>query len=362
MNPKETIDSHLREWQTTLRRLQPYSTWRAVCLGVTSSLIISTVVILGNLSPVDHRPEPGFHTTYLCICNLLLFLLLYIFNFWMARRQLQSKWIMALGLAGSLAIAALFGTLAYLTEKHLYQTAFYPLAIFIIVDGTMAVIVYLICLLLNNITVHQQTLIENEHLQSENLRIQHETLVQQISPHFLFNSLNTLDALIGTDDQRAHHYLQQLANSFRYTMQHNKVVTLRDEMEFAHAYIYMMQIRYGQALRIQENIDPTLLDSLVAPISIQMLIENAIKHNIVSSRHPLTITIATHTPAAPGQPHTVAVANHRQPKADHDTSSGIGLPNLSHRYRLLFDSDITVTETPETFTVQIPLQPNTIEN
>ncbi len=96
---------------------------------------------------------------------------------------------------------------------------------------------------------------ENQHLVFENLQNRYNALKNQTDPHFLFNSLNTLNGLIGYDDQRASDYLEQLSNVFRYTMQNKEVSKLSDELEFAEAYIYMMKIRYNDGLDVQISIE-----------------------------------------------------------------------------------------------------------
>lgn len=339
----------VREWKRTMNRMQPYRVQRAIWLAIVSATLISLVMILGAEQPTTHVLQPNFHLGYTIVDNLLLFTLLYTYNFWIIRLGLRRWRLATLGLAGSLAISALFSHLSYLVEQGIYGSAFNPLVINIIIDSTAALIAYLISLLLTNITEYQQTLIENEHLQAENMRIHHQTLEQQLSPHFLFNSLNTLDGLIGIDDSRAHKYLQQLATTFRYTLQKQRDVTLGDELAFTHAYIYMMQIRYGEALSIEEHIDPALLDRHLPPISLQLLVENAIKHNVITVRHPLSITIETPTA------HCLRVTNPLQPKADQDPSEGIGLSNLNQRYQLLYGKHIDIDGSKDSFSVAIPL-------
>lgn len=191
--------------------------------------------------------------------------------------------------------------------------------------------------------------IENEHLRAENLLIRYQSLENQVNPHFLFNSLNTLDGLIGLEDEKAHQYLHQLAVSYRYIMRQAKHVTLREELEFAQSYIDMMGIRYGDNLKGVQQIAPQCLDKLVVPISLQLLIENAIKHNVISNHHPLTIHLATSGDNA------LVVSNSLQPKNDQVQSEGIGLDNLNQRYMLLFEREITIRQTASEFAVEIPL-------
>ena len=347
----------LREWISTIHSIQLYRNTRALWLALASALILSVVMVLGAYSPVTHTLDPTFHIPFILLANILLFVPLYLYNFWLIRCGLKSSALMVSCLAGSLAIAALFTLLSFFTETIIYGTGntSNTFAITLIANAASALVSSLISLLLNNVTRQQQLILENEHLQSENILTRYQTLQQQISPHFLFNSLNTLDGLIGTDDNNAHNYLQQLAATFRYSMQDTKEVTLEQELAFTHSYIYMMQIRHGNNLYIDENISPQYLPLHMPPISLQLLVENAIKHNVISQRHPLTVTIHTIEPT-PQSPHPLLrVTNPLQPKTDSESGNTIGLSNLSLRYELLYHTSIAITQTDTHFTVDIPL-------
>ena len=331
--------------------IQPYRLPRALWIALASAAILSIVMVLGATSRTNLQIEPHFNTLYVCIANLFIFLILYPLNFWILRFSLKTSHRVALCLIASLSLATIFTLASYQIEILLDPNGFTsnPFHLNLIANLAAGLISFLVSILINNITEHQRILLENQQLQSENLLIRHQTLQQQLSPHFLFNSLNTLDGLIGTDDPSAHQYLPQLAATFRYSMQKQTEVTLADELEFTQSYIYMMQIRHGNNLHVLQHIDNDLLSTHVVPISLQLLVENAIKHNIVSQRYPLTISIST-------TPHrTLIVSNPLRPKADSQTTGGTGLTNLAQRYRLLCQKDIKITRDDTTFTVEIPL-------
>lgn len=341
----------VRDWVHTMHRLQPYGSVRALWLAFASAVILSAVMTVGAVDPSTRHIAPNLHLPYVAIANLILFLALYFFNFFIIRCGLKGAALTLTGLAGSLLISTLFAPLQWSLEKIICGLAFNSFILTLIIDNTAALISYLVSLLLNNVTTRQQTLLQNEHLLTENMSIRYETLVQQVSPHFLFNSLNTLDGLIGIDDHSAHRYLRSLADTFRYILQQHDTVTLADELQFTRNYIAMMQMRYGDgALRVEEAIDPTLLNCLLPPISLQLVVENAVKHNIATNRHPLTISISSN----PDSP-CITVSNPKQPKADSGSSNGIGLANLSGRFKLLFHTDISISDSPDQFTVQLPL-------
>lgn len=206
------------------------------------------------------------------------------------------------------------------------------------------------CCLIHLSRKSRRVLLENEQLHTENLVHQYEALKNQLNPHMLFNSLNTLDSLIGEDTAKAHDYLQKLSRVLRYTLRvnENPLVTLQEEMECAQAYIYLLQMRYEGNLYFEIQTEADTLQRRLPPMSVQMLVENAVKHNEISRRHPLTIRIV-----ASGN--CVTVDNPIQPKRTSGETTRIGLSNLSNRYRLLFHHDIEIKENNGHFIVTLPL-------
>ena len=144
-------------------------------------------------------------------------------------------------------------------------------------DLIIVIIVLLSTYLLNSIFEHQITLIENEKLIAENIRIRYEVLKNQVDPHFLFNSLNTLDGLIAIDTERAHEYVQNLSSVFRYTIGNKEIMHLEEELHFTESYAGLMKIRYGENLQIQYAIDHKYKTFYIMPISLQLLVEKCNK-------------------------------------------------------------------------------------
>ena len=189
-----------------------------------------------------------------------------------------------------------------------------------------------------------------EQLQAENLRNQYEVLKNQLNPHMLFNSLNTLRSLVRENQDKAQDYIQELSRVLRYTLQSNEsqCVSLREEMEFVSAYIFLLKMRFENNLQFDTQISNAYEEYLLPPMAVQVLIENAVKHNEISNRKPLTIHITTDDNG------NLSISNDIQPKWTATSGTGIGLANLAKRYRLLFKRDIQITEDRE-FTVCIPL-------
>jgi len=195
----------------------------------------------------------------------------------------------------------------------------------------------------------QKAQLEIARISQENLEARLFSLQQQISPHFLFNSLTTLRSL--APDTATKLYVEQLAAVYRYILATNdaKLATLEAELEFTRAYVYILQERFESGLRITINIENHLLLRRIPPATLQILVENAIKHNIVSVDEPLLITLVN-----AGNSH-LEVSNTLQLKRSTEEGTGIGLRNIQERYALLSDEDIIITKTATHFAVKIPL-------
>ena len=195
--------------------------------------------------------------------------------------------------------------------------------------------------------------IENETLRTENIRSRYEALENQMDPHFLFNSLNTLKSLIDVDVDKAGDFIHQLSTVMRYTLKNEEVVTLAQELECVRSYCQMMKMRYGDNLKFEHGIDHDRYDPYcVLPLSIQGLIENAIKHNVISSKQPLTVKIVT------DDDNHLIISNKIQPKIGEEEGTGIGLANLAERYRLKWNEKVEIFDDGKIFSVILPLKEN----
>ncbi|MBC7920358.1 MAG: histidine kinase [Ferruginibacter sp.] len=192
---------------------------------------------------------------------------------------------------------------------------------------------------------------KTEALARENVQSQLAVLKSQVDPHFLFNSLNTLAALIDDDNQSAQKYLEQLADVYRYVLvnKDKTTVSLREELAFVDAYLYLNKTRFRENLRVETQISEPHQRRLVAPLSLQMLVENAIKHNIISKDRPLTIRIFGEA----GD--WITVENNVQGKSVLEQSTRVGLQNIINRYRHLTSQPVEVQHGDALFTVRIPL-------
>jgi len=195
---------------------------------------------------------------------------------------------------------------------------------------------------------------EKERIQTAHVQSQLDNLRNQINPHFLFNSLNTLMNLIPKDPDRATNYLTKLSKFYRYSVSYNEdtTVPIQHEIENARNYADLLHERFGDNINITIK-NPTKVNVNVLPMSLQLLIENAVKHNIVSKNKPLYINIEVDENA-----NTVTVENNLQRKIHAVSSTGIGLENIKKRIAYFTKDKMKIDENLESFTVSIPLIPS----
>jgi hypothetical protein len=196
----------------------------------------------------------------------------------------------------------------------------------------------------------KQVALEAERLRRENTQAQLDMLRSQVNPHFLFNSLNTLTSLVHDNPDLSVEFIQKLSRTYRYVLEirDKELIALEEELECLHAYLFMLNIRFGESLVVRINVPDECRQLCLAPLSLQMLIENAIKHNVVSQKRPLHISIACN-----GE--EIEVRNTLQPKAQEAEGTGTGLENIRSRYRLLARREMRVVDGPNDFIVTLPL-------
>lgn len=199
----------------------------------------------------------------------------------------------------------------------------------------------------------KESLVESSRLRKANMQAQLETLKNQVNPHFLFNSLNTLATIIPEDPDRAVTFVEKLSKVYRYILEIRKreLITLAEELECITAYGFLLEMRFGENLRVHIDIPAERMQDHIVPLSLQILMENAIKHNVVSASKPLRIHISLNKEG------DVMVSNNLQKKQLVKDSTGSGLNNIDSRYNLLTGKRIEVITTQDHFRVIIPLVP-----
>jgi len=196
----------------------------------------------------------------------------------------------------------------------------------------------------------QRTVAEKAQLAKQNVESQLEGLRNQVNPHFLFNSLNTLAYLIPEDADKAVRFLQQLSNVYRYVLESReaKIIPIRRELEFLEAYVFLLKERFGDNLQVNIKDLADSSNYAIIPLSLQMLFENAIKHNVISAEKTLTIEVFM-------QNGHLIIRNNLQKKNQVMDSTGVGLQNIRDRYRMLTDKAVEVIASQQYFTVALPI-------
>ena len=198
----------------------------------------------------------------------------------------------------------------------------------------------------------QEMEIENEQLKNESLSWQYNTLVNQVNPHFLFNSLNSLSMLVREGQtEAAQTYIDRMSETYRYIISegNNEMTSVAEELKFVEAYRYLLEVRYAGKLHIEIDVEPQYTGYKIPALSIQPLIENAVKHNTITSAQPMHITISA-------TDDYIVVSNPIVPKIEPEKSTGIGLKNLANRYALISNRQMVVEQTGGNFVVKLPIQ------
>ncbi|MBF9141925.1 sensor histidine kinase [Hymenobacter properus] len=197
----------------------------------------------------------------------------------------------------------------------------------------------------------QASKINFEQRRKASLQGQLQSLKNQVNPHFLFNTLNSLSSLIADEPRRAEEFVDEMANVYRYLLQTNEqeLTPLAVELAFIQSYFHLLKTRHGSGLHLRIRVKEEFLGHRLPPLTLQMLVENAVKHNVIQTHKPLLIDIAT-TPAG-----GLRVRNNTQPKNTRVDSNHVGLANIAARYQLLAQAMPLVKADAEHFTVTVPL-------
>ena len=194
----------------------------------------------------------------------------------------------------------------------------------------------------------KESAVQQEKLKREQLALQYETLKSQVNPHFLFNNLNSLTALIHSNQEKAIDFVKKLSEVYRYVLDQkdHELVALETELNFLESYIFLHQIRFGTNLQVEIGIQSK--NFKVIPLSVQMLVENAIKHNEISDQKPLLIRLYLN------DEQYLVIENALQKKSGSE-GNGTGIQNISDRYGFFTDRKIQITFSLERFKIAIPL-------
>jgi two-component system, LytTR family, sensor kinase len=249
-----------------------------------------------------------------------------------------------------LGIAVMF-LLACIQQVLLSHLDFGPVMLMIEVRGILVSFTfYMVIHLLYQSYHNQRVSIELERARMDNLSAQFELLKQQINPHFLFNSLNTLKYMVETQDKHSVDFILKLSDFYRFTLENRKldVITLAEELKILNAYVFLLKARFEDGIDLTINIDENLKQTYIPPFTLQLLVENCIKHNVVSLDRPLHIRLYT-------EKEFFVIENSLQPKKTPEASTGIGLDNINQRYVHLLEKNIIIENSDTLFTIKLPI-------
>lgn len=192
---------------------------------------------------------------------------------------------------------------------------------------------------------------KTKELQRITAQAEIQTIKNQINPHFLFNNLNVLSSMVLKENPVANKFIEEFASVYRFVLntQDKEVVPLHTELEFLHSYLFLLQKRFVDGLEIDIRIPHHYMDRQIIPAALQMLVENAIKHNVVSRSKPLKIKIVANGAGV------ISVENNLQPRKNVEHSTNIGLKNISKRYNIISGQDIIINKSSGAFEVILPL-------
>lgn len=331
-------------------------------ISVGFHVILTISAFFGNtlfFPEIKQNPQHHFHLWRILLftaCNFVLVFLLFLYNRKMYSIESKKKGMRVFFLIlGSMLITTALSISFTLVPELVHSVDHHPgFMARVIRDGLMRdfffmVVVMLVTKLLQTMYERNNIRVENEALRAENISTHYEALKSQLDPHFMFNSLNTLQSLIGTDAEKAQSYVQELSQVLRATLQNKEVVTLEQELQGVCAYCNLMQIRYGDNLKFDFQVNHKYFPYLMLPLSVQGLVENAIKHNVISGKQPLRVNIVTTQEAL------LKVSNSIQPKIMEESGNGIGLANLVERYRLKWNVEVEIMDDGKNFEVTLPL-------
>ncbi|MEA5139247.1 sensor histidine kinase [Arcicella rigui] len=330
--------------------------WKSknIIAGISISIFIGALVFLPKPNaPLDYFPSwANFAISFLHVILIWLFVQWLVYQ--KHSQSLYTKVLISIGSSVGVSIIGFFLILSFpayfpiLLQYPVNKVSVFILIRAVLVAGFIMVITYIIYITEEKYKLKE----EAEQIKKEQIEARLIALQQQLSPHFLFNALNTLHSI--ASDKATKNYVVQFSNVFRYLLDTNQasLVSLEEELNFTKSYLHILHERFEDALKVDLDIPAAYLSYKLPPICLQILIENAIKHNIVAQDSPLEIQIFCQ------DKEMLVVKNTLQSKSSVEESTGKGLTNIRERYLLLLGKNIEIEVTENYFKVSIPLIKN----
>ena len=303
-----------------------------------------------------YEPHPAFTLYYLLADTLISSLIFAYINYsWRDKilfKRLDNRRKMLAVILMNLLLIVAFTVSKIFVYNAIYATSVTPrlYLLFILKTIFLCSVGLLTSYILFLIVKTKIFEIENLKLRRENMEAQLVSLKDQINPHFLFNTLNSLSSVIRLGEkQESLMFVDKMSEVYRYILESNdyKLIELQKEIEFLDAYIFMLGKRFGQKLKIDIKFDEGCTNCLLPPLALQILVENAIKHNKITEPAPLQISIFN-------KDDYLIVENNLMKKKS-EGGYGIGLANLRNRYKLLVEKDIEISQSTDSFIVKLPI-------
>jgi len=330
-------------------------------------LMIMTIPVVAVMVQIILFRDVLMGYTWTQNLSCLLVSLIYVCSFWFMFREIHYRaakkypsfteprkrymYLIVGGIIGYIMVDVVVDLFTWFFLKPMLNITYKPSILLEIISSvifsSLFVILYEAMYLSNQL---KKSIIEKEKLVKENLTSQLEGLRSQVNPHFLFNSLNTLSSLIPEDPKRANRFVSQMSKVYRYILEfrNEEVVSVKDELDFIEAYAFMVKERFQDNIQIEKDIPTEYHDYHMVPLSLQLLFENAIKHNIISKDKPLTIKVYVHDMH-------IVIENNLQAKQTVPSSTKVGLKNIKDRYEFFTDQQVKVNRDQKYFSVRLPL-------
>ncbi|WP_044205884.1 sensor histidine kinase [Flammeovirga sp. OC4] len=261
--------------------------------------------------------------------------------------------VISRGIGSIIVFIPLYYSLRYFMKQYFEPIFIFDISTKIIILFTVLLIAILVIEFL--VIAYQEYssqhiyVIQNKRKASE-LRL--EALKDQLSPHYLFNSLNTVAYLVTSNAHQAEKYIRSIAKTYQYVMQYanQPLISVQEEIQLVKAFAFQLKTRHGESVSIDIDNDVSLISGNIPPLSIQMLVENAVKHNVLSDKAPVYISIKYDE-----KEKSIIVSNNITKTPRKRSSTKVGLENIKERYALMNQNQITIHKLPEKYTVQLPL-------
>ena len=329
-----------------------YLSWVILAMVVIFFLRLAFIFLLAD-EPISVKSAT--EASMMILSNSFALIILICTNIvyvWSSRRFLKKKsnHLQFLSLAAfSIIISIVVSLLVFYSDTWTGNSPAQFLRLYLaslIAQITIYCLVYMV-----HYAITAQNKMLKERGKASEAQYRYQILKRQVNPHFLFNSLNALDCMICDEKtKQASTYIHKLAGVYRYMLksEEEQLVTLEEELQFVAKYIDLMMVRFPEGFRVEINASPELNKKFILPCSLQLLIENAVKHNVVNAEHPLVITIT-------GTPDCITIENNIIPKITHVSSTGLGQKYIRQQYQSLCGKTVEISKTEDTYKVVLPL-------